>query len=198
MSKIVISGYYGFNNAGDEALLTAILAALRAVEPTVDITVISGNPGNTIAKHQVKSLYRFAAVRLLRAIREADLVISGGGSLLQDVTSKRSLAYYLSVIAAAKWKRKKVMLFAQGIGPIRSRAADPSGCEPGGRDHGAGPGFGRRTGTYGRSGCQSRGHGGSGADVESGIKNDGESHTGGSRSGSLQTDHRRFRAGMAG
>jgi polysaccharide pyruvyl transferase WcaK-like protein len=69
MSKIVISGYYGFNNAGDEALLTAILAALRAVEPTVGITVISGNPGNTIAKHQVKSLYRFAAVRLLRAIR---------------------------------------------------------------------------------------------------------------------------------
>ena len=92
MSKIVISGYYGFNNAGDEALLTAILAALRAKEPKADITVISGNPGNTIAKHQVKSLYRFAAVRLLRAIREADLVISGGGSLLQDVTSKRSLA----------------------------------------------------------------------------------------------------------
>ena len=121
MSKIVISGYYGFNNAGDEALLTAMLAALRAVEPKADITVISGNPGNTIVKHQVKSLYRFAAVRLLRAIGEADLVISGGGSLLQDVTSKRSLAYYLSVIAAAKWKRKKVMLFAQGIGPIRSR-----------------------------------------------------------------------------
>ena len=121
MSKIVISGYYGFNNAGDEALLTAILAALRASEPKADITVISGNPGNTIAKHQVKSLYRFAAVRLLRAIGGADLVISGGGSLLQDVTSKRSLVYYLSIIAAAKWKKRKVMLFAQGIGPIRSR-----------------------------------------------------------------------------
>ena len=121
MSKIVISGYYGFNNAGDEALLTAMLAALRAVEPKADITVISGNPGNTIVKHQVKSLYRFAAVRLLRAIGEADLVISGGGSLLQDVTSKRSLAYYLSIIAAAKWKNRKVMLFAQGIGPIRNR-----------------------------------------------------------------------------
>ena len=97
MSKIVISGYYGFNNAGDEALLTAILASLRAIEPDADITVISGNPGNTIIKHQVKSLYRFAAMRLLRAIGESDLVISGGGSLLQDVTSKRSLLYYLSV-----------------------------------------------------------------------------------------------------
>ena len=121
MSKIVISGYYGFNNAGDEALLTAILASLRTIEPKADITVISGNPGNTIVKHQVKSLYRFAAVRLLRAIGEADLVISGGGSLLQDVTSKRSLIYYLSIIAAAKWKGRKVMLFAQGIGPIRNR-----------------------------------------------------------------------------
>ena len=121
MSKIVISGYYGFNNAGDEALLTAILASLRAIEPKAEITVISGNPGNTIVKHQVKSLYRFAAVRLLRAIGEADLVISGGGSLLQDVTSKRSLIYYLSIIAAAKWKGRKVMLFAQGIGPIRNR-----------------------------------------------------------------------------
>ena len=121
MSKIVISGYYGFNNAGDEALLTAILASLRAIEPDADITVISGNPGNTIIKHQVKSLYRFAAMRLLQAIGESDLVISGGGSLLQDVTSKRSLLYYLSVIAAAKWKGRKVMLFAQGIGPIRSR-----------------------------------------------------------------------------
>ncbi len=121
MSKIVISGYYGFNNAGDEALLSAILASLRAIEPDVDITVISGNPGNTIAMHQVKSLYRFAAVRLLKAIGEADLVISGGGSLLQDVTSKRSLLYYLSIIAAAKCKGRKVMLFAQGIGPIRNR-----------------------------------------------------------------------------
>ena len=74
MSKIVISGYYGFNNAGDEALLTAILAALRAVEPKADITVISGNPGNTIAKHQVKSMYRFAAVRLLRAISEVTII----------------------------------------------------------------------------------------------------------------------------
>ena len=99
MSKIVISGYYGFNNAGDEALLTAILAALRAVEPKADITVISGNPGNTIAKHQVKSMYRFAAVRLLRAIGEADLVISGGGSLLQNVTSRRSLYYYMVIIS---------------------------------------------------------------------------------------------------
>ena len=120
MSNILISGYYGFNNAGDEALLTAILASLYAIEPEADITVISGNPSETTTKHRVKSLFRFDAGKILSALGRADLLISGGGSLLQDVTSKRSLAYYLSIIALAKLRGKKVMLFAQGIGPIRS------------------------------------------------------------------------------
>lgn len=120
MSKIVMSGYYGFSNAGDEALLTAILAALRKIEPDSDITVISGNPAETRHKHKVHSLYRFAGLSIWKALGQTDLLISGGGSLLQDVTSKRSLLYYLTVILAAKLRGKKVMLFAQGIGPIRS------------------------------------------------------------------------------
>ena len=120
MSKILISGYYGFSNAGDEALLTAILASLYAIEPEADITVISGNPSDTTAKHRVKSIFRFDAGKILSAMGQADLLLSGGGSLLQDVTSKRSLAYYLSMIALAKLRGKKVMLFAQGIGPIRN------------------------------------------------------------------------------
>ena len=63
MSKIVISGYYGFNNAGDEAMLTAIVEALRKLEPSVELTVISGNPTETKAKYQVESIYRFDARR---------------------------------------------------------------------------------------------------------------------------------------
>ena len=59
MNKIVISGYYGFANAGDEAMLTSIVRALRGVQPEIDLTVISGNPAETSAKHKVKSIYRF-------------------------------------------------------------------------------------------------------------------------------------------
>ena len=44
MSKILISGYYGFANAGDEAMLTAIIESLRQVEKNVELTVLSGNP----------------------------------------------------------------------------------------------------------------------------------------------------------
>ena len=73
MSNILISGYYGFNNAGDEALLTAILASLYAIEPEADITVISGNPSETTTKHRVKSLFRFDAGKILSAHGRADL-----------------------------------------------------------------------------------------------------------------------------
>lgn len=120
MSKIVISGYYGFANAGDEAMLTAIVKALRSKDASVNLTVISGNPEATAARHCVASIHRFNPLAIISAIRSSDLLLSGGGSLLQDVTSKKSLLYYLSVLALGRWFGKKVMLFGQGIGPINS------------------------------------------------------------------------------
>lgn len=120
MSKIVISGYYGFANAGDEAMLTAIIKSLRDSEPDADLTVISGSPAVTAARHQVASIHRFNPFEIIPAIMRCDLLLSGGGSLLQDVTSKRSLIYYLTILTLGKLLGKRVMLFAQGIGPIRS------------------------------------------------------------------------------
>lgn len=120
MSKIVISGYYGFANAGDEAMLTAIIKSLRAAEKDVSLTVISGSPSVTAARHQVASIHRFNPFEIIPAIMGCSLLLSGGGSLLQDVTSKRSLVYYLTILALGKLLGKRVMLFAQGIGPINS------------------------------------------------------------------------------
>lgn len=118
MSKIVISGYYGFGNAGDEAMLAAIITAIRKEDPRAGITVISGNPKETSAKHQVEAVGTFAALPIFGALRNCDLLISGGGSLLQDATSVRNVYYYLSIMAMAKCLGKKVVLYAQGIGPL--------------------------------------------------------------------------------
>lgn len=117
--KIVISGYYGFKNAGDEAMLTAILGSLRHSFPQPDITVISGNPKLTAEVHEVRSIHRFAFWQIFQSLRKADLFISGGGSLLQDITSWQSLLYYLIIIAMGQLTAKRAMLYAQGIGPIR-------------------------------------------------------------------------------
>ncbi|MDD4601534.1 MAG: polysaccharide pyruvyl transferase CsaB [Negativicutes bacterium] len=123
MSDIVISGYYGFANAGDEAMLTAMIEVLTDLDPNMKITVISGNPADTSARHGVKSVYRLNYPEIVRALAKTDLLISGGGSLLQDVTSDRSLYYYLSIMMIAKKLGKPVMLYAQGIGPVRGSMA---------------------------------------------------------------------------
>ncbi len=118
--KIVISGYYGFNNAGDEAILLAMLTSMRRLLPQADFTIISGNPVNTAMTHEVESIHRFHLWKILSKMKDCDVFVSGGGSLLQDVTSKRSLFYYLGLICLAKLLGRPVMLYAQGVGPITS------------------------------------------------------------------------------
>ena len=119
--KIVISGYYGFNNAGDEAMLLAILQALRKTFHAPDITVISGNPSATSETFGVETVPRFGIWPILKALFRSDFLISGGGSLLQDVTSWKSMVYYLTIIIVGVLFRKRVYLYSQGIGPVRYR-----------------------------------------------------------------------------
>lgn len=126
MSDIVVSGYYGFANAGDEAMLAAMIEALTDIEPAIKITVISGNPEDTRQRHGVAAVYRLNYPEIARVLAKSQLLISGGGSLLQDVTSERSLYYYLSIMMLAKKLGKPVMLYAQGIGPVRG-GAGPGG-----------------------------------------------------------------------
>lgn len=85
--------------------------------------MLSGNPEHTTELHGVKAVNRMAMGELIAALKESELLVSGGGSLLQNVTSSRSLGYYLSVIWLAKRMKKKVMVYAQGIGPITGLTA---------------------------------------------------------------------------
>ena len=118
MKRIVVSGYYGAKNAGDEAMLAAMLEVLGDLDPELHITVISADPADTRRRHGVEAIGSFDAGAIFSAMRRADLVVSGGGSLLQNVTSGRSLYYYMAVIFLALLLGKRVMLYAQGIGPV--------------------------------------------------------------------------------
>ncbi len=119
---VLMSGYYGFNNSGDEAILLAIHDNIEKMGDNINISVLSNNPRETRAKYGIEDVvYRFSLTDVIRAIRKCDVLISGGGSLLQDSTSTRSLMYYLSIIVAAKFFRKKIMLYANGIGPVSKK-----------------------------------------------------------------------------
>lgn len=118
MPRVLVSGYYGFNNAGDEAILKALIEGIRGAQEECEIVVLSQHPRFTAQKHDVKSAMRMNIFRLLWEIKKCDILISGGGSLLQDVTSKRSILYYLAIIYVAKLMGKSVMIYSQGIGPV--------------------------------------------------------------------------------
>lgn len=121
MTKAVISGYYGFNNFGDEAILSVIINKLKFLN--VDVTVFSSNPKFTKKNYGVKAVKSFDIPKVILEIIKSDVLVSGGGSLLQDVTSVKSLLYYCFVILTALLFRKKVIIFAQGIGPVNRKFA---------------------------------------------------------------------------
>lgn len=116
--SIVISGYYGFDNIGDEAVLYAIVSALRTQMKDVHITVLSNTPQKTKALYQVEAINRWQMKEVRQAIKKCDVLISGGGSLLQDVTSSKTIPYYLFIVKMAQLYKKKVVFYSQGIGPV--------------------------------------------------------------------------------
>ncbi|WP_342571205.1 polysaccharide pyruvyl transferase CsaB [Paenibacillus sp. FSL R5-0749] len=127
--KLVISGYYGFRNSGDEAVLKSILTALEEESQRSNITiepiVLSGDPEWTTSMYGVRSVNRMKLKEVREALKESDGLISGGGSLLQDATGLKSIPYYLGVIKLAQMLKKPTFIYAQGIGPVNRKIFNP-------------------------------------------------------------------------
>lgn len=118
--RVLVSGYYGYGNLGDEALLSGMVDGLRGRD--VEVWVLSRDPAATRRLHGVRSAHRYGA--LLSAIARCDAVVSGGGGLLQDGSSRRSLSYYLGVLRLARRLRKPGVVYAQSVGPLSATGRD--------------------------------------------------------------------------
>ncbi len=115
---VMLSGYYGFKNSGDDALLKAIIESLRQEKPDISIAVLSKNPKETSQRHNVYAINRSNLLAIRKHLKMSRLFLNGGGSLIQDITSTQSLFYYTTLMHFAKKLGLKVMLYANGIGPI--------------------------------------------------------------------------------
>lgn len=115
---VLISGAYGMENAGDDAVLSAITAELRRLDRDMPITVLARKPATTARRFAVEAIHPFRVLRWLPRMARTRLFLSGGGSLLQDVTSRRSLFYYLFTLRAARRMGCAVQLYGCGIGPL--------------------------------------------------------------------------------
>lgn len=113
--KVLISGYYGFDNFGDEAILGILLEKLK----DCNVTIMTADPRKTFDTYGVPTIYSFSYDLVMKELARCDVLISGGGSLLQNVTSNASLLFYTMIIRFALMMQKEVMIFAQGIGPIK-------------------------------------------------------------------------------
>ena len=114
--KAVVSGYYGFGNTGDEAIALAITRELK--KQGIDPVLLSNDPAESARLYGCEAVARMQPLDVGRALLRADLLLSGGGGLLQDKTSSRTLTYYLGVIRMARLLRKPVFVFNQSVGPL--------------------------------------------------------------------------------
>ena len=119
---VAVCGAYGRGNAGDEAILQSILQEIREQDPDVPVCVVSRNPSETKLNHRVQAIHTFQLPAFARLSRRCRLYLNGGGSLIQDVTSRRSLWFYLFTLWQAHRQKVPVVMYGCGIGPVLNRA----------------------------------------------------------------------------
>lgn len=115
---VLICGAYGHGNSGDDAILEAIIRQMQGINPHMPVSVMSRRPKETMLRYEVDAIYTFNVPKFLGVMKKTKLYINGGGSLIQDVTSRRSLWYYLFSITAAKRLGNRVIMYGCGIGPV--------------------------------------------------------------------------------
>ena len=118
-STVLLCGYYGEHNLGDDALLATLLVLLP---PSCPVVVTAQDQQQVRERFGVATCPR-EPISLLLALVRAQVLVLGGGSLLQDSTSRRSLLYYVALILAARLLGRPVLLWAQGLGPLNARTS---------------------------------------------------------------------------
>jgi len=115
---VTICGSYGKSNAGDDAILEAIVSEINEIDPDLRIRVLSRTPKITRLNYRVDSHYTFNPFAHIHAFLHSRLYINGGGNLMQDITSTRSLFFYLYTIWLGHLLGCSVMMYGCGIGPV--------------------------------------------------------------------------------
>ena len=126
---MIIAGYLGFENSGDEATLAVVLNEIKRRLPSSSVVVLSMKPKKTSEEYGVRAVHRYDARAVVAEMKRSRVFVFGGGSLLQDVTSRRSLYYYLWLLKEARRHGLHTFLLSNGIGPLirpssRRAAAD--------------------------------------------------------------------------
>ena len=105
---------------GDNALLRASIALARRKYADKPICALTRSPRKDSSEFNVRCARRSSPIAVCREISRASVLVFGGGTLLQENTSLRSLWYYSSIIKYASKKGVPVELWGNGLGAVRS------------------------------------------------------------------------------
>ena len=114
----LFSGYYGQGNYGDDLTLRSLADGLHRLLPDVRLRALTARPRQAERAYGVSCAGAFRPVALHRALRRCGTLVSGGGTLLQDATSARSLWYYTHVLFYAAAHGAGTVLYGCGVGPL--------------------------------------------------------------------------------
>lgn len=128
--RILIAGYYGYGNLGDEAILDGLLAGFRRQDPSLHFTVVGGDLAAVERDHHVPAVLWQDIDGLIDAITESDLVILGGGGLFHDYWAvdpgtkltpfHEGLARYSAIPLISSLADRPCMILGVGVGPLRT------------------------------------------------------------------------------
>jgi polysaccharide pyruvyl transferase CsaB len=126
--RLLVSGFYGGFNLGDEAVLKGLLRLFEESSCPIDLTVLSGNPAMTTQSYGVHSLSRALTKDIVQRaleLRRSDALILGGGGLLQDISGRRGMRGTLGrTLSLANWARRyrvPLVFWGVGVGPLHPR-----------------------------------------------------------------------------
>lgn len=118
MATVLLAGYFGAGNLGDDALMQGYVLAMRSAGMDEDFQVLAGAPDVIQRYYNLPGWDRKNMKQVNEAISRCDVLVFPGGSIFQDATSSRSVIYYRELVMRAKKAGKKVLLLGQGVGPL--------------------------------------------------------------------------------
>ena len=120
--KVLLCGYYGMGNLGDELLARASIALFESCGVARgEMAMLSGCPEESQEFHGIQAFDRWSPKSIFSAARQSDTFLLGGGGLFQDSTSLRTPLYYWLAVKTARLAGCKVWAAGQSIGPLRRK-----------------------------------------------------------------------------
>ena len=121
-ATVTVAGYFGCGNLGDDAILMGFCEELHRQAPDIRLLALTGHPRRDSRRFGLMAYGRKNPFSILWCLLRSDAFLCGGGSLLQNLTSHRSLSYYLTLLSVSQ-RLCPTLLYASGIGPLLGERA---------------------------------------------------------------------------